>query len=78
MQSTGMVQLFGTTYRVLRARSGCYEIVRIRDDVLVGSFSCGLTLSVTPLAVDAGLMKQLARAAVYRGKTSWMGPRVSA
>lgn len=73
-----MVQLFGTTYRVLRVQSGCYQVVRIRDEVVVGSFSCGQTLKVTPLAVDAGLMRQLAAAAVYRGKTSWMGPSVSA
>ena len=76
MQSMGMVQLFGMTYRVLRVQSGCYQLVRIRDEVVVGSFSCGLTLSVTAAAVDPGLMGQLARAAVYHGKTSWMGPQV--
>jgi hypothetical protein len=71
-----MVQLFGTTYRVLRVQAGHYEVVRIRDEVVVGSFSCGQTLNVTPLTVDAGLMRRLAAMAVYRGKTSWMGPCV--
>jgi hypothetical protein len=75
MYSTGMIQLFGTTYRISRVRSGCYEIIRICDEVLAGSFSCGQKLQVVPLAVHAELMWRLAAVAVQRGKTNWMGPQ---
>lgn len=77
MRSTGMVQVFGTTYRISRVGGGRYQIVRIRDEVLAGSFSLGEQLQIVALAVDPELMRRLVTAAVYAGKTSWMGPRVS-
>ena len=77
MRITGMFQLLGTTYRVSRVNSGRYLVVRIHDEVVAGSFSCGKSLEVVPMAVDLKLMRQLAGAAVYGGKTSWMGPSVS-
>jgi len=78
MRVKGMVQLFGVTYRVIRLQMGKYQVIRIHDEVAVGSFSCEQTLEVTPLGgVDSALMRQLAALAVQRGKTSWMGPRVT-
>ena len=77
MHVKGMVQLFDTTYRVVRLERGHYQVVRIRDEVVAGSFVCAQRLEVTPAAVDAPLMKQLAALAVRVGKTSWMGPRVT-
>lgn len=77
MQSTGMVQLLGTTYRVLRVRRGHYQVVRIHDEAIAGSFSCGTILEVVAVGVDASLMRRLAGAAVYGGKTNWMGPHAS-
>lgn len=72
-----MVQVLGTTYRVLRMQLGSYQVVRIHDEAVAGSFSCGRTLEVVALGVDAALMRQLAGAAVHGGKTSWMGPHAS-
>lgn len=77
MRCTGMIQLFGTTYRILQVRRRCYQVVRLHDEAVAGSFSCGRTLQVAALAVDSALMMQLAGAAVYFGRTSWMGPGVS-
>ena len=73
MRCLGMVQVLGTTYRLQQASSGCYEVVRISDDEVAGSFSCGQTVKLVPRAVDLALMGQLARAAVRGGKTRWMG-----
>ena len=69
----GMIQLFGITYRVARVQHNNYQVTRIRDDVLVGSFACGQTIEVTAVDVDALLMRQIASAAVRKGRTSWMG-----
>lgn len=72
----GMIQVSGTTYRVARMRHGDYQVTRISDDVVVGSFDCAQTVQVTALRIDALLMKQLASAAVQQGRTSWMGTLV--
>lgn len=69
----GMVQVLGTTYRVVQLQLAGYSVIRIHDDALVGGFSCGNTLETTPVSVDAGLMRQIASAAVQLGRTSWMG-----
>jgi hypothetical protein len=69
----GMVQVFGTTYRIVRIRRGSYEVTRIHDEVVVGSFACDQTVQATPALIDAGLMRRIARAAVHQGRTSWMG-----
>lgn len=80
MRNNSMLQLFGTTYRISEVRAGFYEVVRILDEALAGSFSVGhgSLLNVVPIGVDADLMKRLVAAAVQRGKTSWMGARVTA
>jgi hypothetical protein len=70
---TGMVQVAGSTYRVVRIEKGLYDVVRILDDRRVGSFRCSPMLEVTPFAIEAGLLKAIARAAVLGGKTSWVG-----
>lgn len=76
MNIKGMVQVLGATYRITRIRAGHYRVNRISDEAVAGLFSCGQTLEVQPLGVDAVLMRLIAAAAVQRGKTSWMGPRV--
>jgi hypothetical protein len=77
MYIKGMVQVLGATYRITRVRAGSYRVTRISDEAIVGTFSCAQTLEVQPLGVDAVLMRIIAAAAVQRGKTSWMGARVT-
>ena len=48
MYVKGMVQVLGTTYRVTRLALGSYEVVRIHDEVAVGRFYCGATLTIAP------------------------------
>lgn len=78
MYIKGMVQVLGATYRITRVAACNYSVTRISDETCAGSFSCGQTLEVHPLGVDAELMRIIAAAAVQRGKTSWMGARVRA
>jgi len=69
----GMVQVLGTTYRVVQLQVTGYSVIRIHDDAVVGGFSCGRTLETTPLSIDAVLMRKIAAAAVHQGRTSWRG-----
>ena len=72
----GMVQVLGTTYRVVRLQVGRYEVVRIHDEAVVGAFACLKNLEIIAASIDAALMQKIACAAVKQGKTSWMGRRV--
>ena len=69
----GMVQLAGITYRIVRVSSGSYSVVRIRDDIQVGSFSLAPTLGVKAERIDADLMREIARLAIHTAKTSYVG-----
>ncbi len=69
----GMVQVCGTTYRIVRLSRGQYNVVRILDDTRVGSFSSGPSISVTPASIDAALMREIVRVAIQGAKTSWVG-----
>jgi hypothetical protein len=69
----GMVQVMGTTYRIVRVMPRVYEAVRLVDDMRVGSFKCGVALELNPEGIDAAAMGEIARAAVQQAKTSWVG-----
>ncbi|MGC4093502.1 MAG: hypothetical protein QM756_37515 [Polyangiaceae bacterium] len=69
----GMVQVAGTTYRIVRLAAGHYEAVRILDDARVGEFRSIPEVSVTPKLVDVAVMTDIARAALQGAKLSWIG-----
>ena len=69
----GMVQVAGTTYRIVRLKHGEYNVVRLLDDVRVGAFSNAPAAFVSPDGIDASLMREIARVAIQGAKTSWMG-----
>lgn len=69
----GMVQVAGTTYRIVRLESRRYEVVRIWDDARVGTFLSGPRLEVNASSIDAALMREIARVAIQKAKTSWVG-----
>jgi hypothetical protein len=69
----GMVQVAGTTYRIVRVTRGKYNVVRILDDVSVGSFSNGPTVELAPNGIDATLLREIVRVAIQGAKTSWVG-----
>jgi len=68
----GMVQVAGTTFRIVRIECGHYEVVRILDDTRLGSFWCEPTFAVSE-SVDRDLLREVARSAIQGGKTTWAG-----
>ena len=69
----GMVQVDGTTYRIVRLKRGHYKVVRVLDDVSVGMFSVGSTFEMTPDGIEGELMREIARVAIQGAKTTWVG-----
>jgi hypothetical protein len=69
----GMVQVDGTTYRIVRIKRGHYKVVRVLDDASVGAFSVGTTFEMTPEGIDGELMREIARVAIQGAKTTWVG-----
>jgi len=68
----GMVQVSGSTYRVVRFERGHYKVVRILDDAQIGTFKLQPKYEATS-GTDPELLIQVARAAIQGGKTSWIG-----
>jgi hypothetical protein len=69
----GMVQVEGTTYRIVRVKRGEYNVVRVLDDRGVGTFSAGKTFEMTPIGIDSELLREIARVAIQGAKTTWVG-----
>lgn len=70
MQTVGMVQVGGTTYRVERLSSRHYQVVRIVDDATVGTFFSFPRLQVVSTRIQLAAMHEIARAAVRQAKAS--------
>ena len=71
-RNKGMVSIEGNTYRIERTSSRTYAVVRVSDDVSVGTFKTGRTILVFPVGIDAVLLESIARDAVKSAKTSWV------
>jgi hypothetical protein len=69
----GMVQVEGTTYRIVRLKRGHYKVVRVLDDASVGVFSVGSSFEMTPDGIEDELMREIARVAIQGAKTTWVG-----
>jgi hypothetical protein len=70
----GMIQVAGTTYRIVRLKRGQYNVVRVLDDVVVGGFTSAPQIEIQPAeGTDATLMLEIARVAIQGAKTSWVG-----
>ena len=68
--SRGMLQVRGVTYRIERTEPHCYAVVRLLDDVEVGTFRTRPAVRVHPQLVDAELMRDVVRAAMRSARTS--------
>ncbi len=74
----GMIQVHSVTYRIVRVRPGHYDVVRVLDDVRIGSFALG-TSKEPIIAGDAqDILRAVARAALQGGRTTWAPRRLSA
>jgi hypothetical protein len=69
----GMVQLAGVTYRIVRVASGSYSVVRISDDLDVGSFHLAPQLGIEARRVEPAVLREVARLAIHSAKTSYVG-----
>ncbi|HEX3777395.1 MAG TPA: hypothetical protein VHV51_23145 [Polyangiaceae bacterium] len=69
----GMVQVQGTTYRIVRIKRGHYNVVRVLDDIAVGTFSAGKAFDVQPAGINEELLREIARVAIQGAKTTWAG-----
>lgn len=79
MQATkGMVQVEGSTYRIVRLSAAHYQVVRVLDDECVGSFRSGPQLELHPLTIASEKLREIARSAIRGAKTSWVGRMVTA
>jgi hypothetical protein len=68
----GMVRVNSVTYRIARVKAGQYKIVRLLDDVPVGEFSLGARTEALCEGAAPELIREIARAALQGGRTSWM------
>ena len=80
MQSAvkGMVQVHKITYRIVRVSAGKYEVVRLLDDVRVGMFSLGACEQPVLEGDSPDVIREIARAALQGGRTSWAPRRLTA
>jgi hypothetical protein len=71
-----MVSFEGITYRIERIASKTYCVVRVNDDLRVGTFKTGRVIRAFPEGIESVLLETIAREAVRTAKTSWvMHPR---
>jgi hypothetical protein len=70
-----MVQISGKTYRIMKVSSHGYEVIRILDDMRIGSFDVTPRLQVRPDGVPRELLYEIALTALKEAKLSWMPGR---
>jgi len=68
----GMVQVNSVTYRIAREGAGQYKVIRLLDDVFVGQFSLGSRTGSLCDGAAPELIREIARAALQFGRTSWL------
>lgn len=62
--------MHGVTYRIERTAPHCYAVVRLLDDVAVGTFRTAPALRLHPQQVDDGVMRDIVKAALRSARTS--------
>ena len=67
----GMVQFDGATYRIVKVERGRYDVIRILDEVCIGSFETVPKLRVHPVSVTEKLLLGVSMTALKQAKISW-------
>lgn len=62
--------MHGVTYRIERTAPHCYAVVRLLDDVLVGTFRTAPALRLHPQQVEDATMRDIVKAAMRSARTS--------
>lgn len=65
-----MVLVDGVTYRIERTAPHCYSVVRLLDDVAVGTFRTAPALRMHPKGIDDATMREVVKAAMRSARTS--------
>jgi hypothetical protein len=65
-----MLQVRGVTYRIERTAPHTYSIVRLLDDVEVGTFRTLPMLRIHSAQIELGLLRDVVRAALRSARTS--------
>jgi len=73
-----MVQVHSVTYRIVRVGAGQYDVVRVLDDARVGAFSLGTQREPIIEGDAPEVIRQVARAALQGGRTTWAPRRMIA
>ena len=68
--SRGMLLVKGVTYRIERTEPHHYAVVRLLDDVEVGTFRTRPTLRIEAVHIDVQLFRDVMRAALRSARTS--------
>jgi hypothetical protein len=76
-RNKGMVQVFGTTYRIV-ARADLHQVIRIVDDRLVGTFRHRPTLQVLTGELDPAVLLRIAGEARKEARLAWSSKRPDA
>jgi hypothetical protein len=76
----GMIQHEGATYRIVKVGKGKYDVIRILDEIKLGSFETIPKLRVQPQSIDdEKLLLSISLNALKQAKISWQNltvPRV--
>ena len=70
MNSKGMVQVSGATYRIVQV-GPTHEVFRLLDDRFVGSFRCTQSLAIVESPAGAELLRAVARQALRSLRLEW-------
>jgi hypothetical protein len=65
-----MLQVKGITYRIERTEPHAYSVVRLLDDVEVGTFRTLPTLRIHSVQIELALLRDVVRAALRSARTS--------
>src|SRR5258706_9646632 len=68
--SRGMILVRGVTYRIERPAPHCYSVVRLLDDVEVGTFRTLPALRVHSCQIDLDTLRDVVRGALRSARTS--------
>jgi hypothetical protein len=72
-----MVQVAGTTYRIVERRT-FHEVVRVLDDRVVGVFRHQPAMTVIESTIPGGVLLDIARQARLTARLAWAPPRSNA
>ena len=67
-----LIRVGNVTYRIARLSYGNYEVVRILDDVRMGTFRSYPCLTVTSASIHPSFILKIAQAAARAKRPSWI------